>query len=318
MRVFSSVEGARVISVFDADAERARRVARDWGLRAYGSYGEMLSDPSVEAVVIATPDPTHAGLALKAVRAGKRVPCEIPTAYGYQEVAELVRAVEGEGVVYLLGQQVRRWPVFRRVKELVESGFFGEVLCAEAEYLHNIEGPIQETPWRRAQTTMLGGGPHVVDALQWLIGELAEVLARSLRTIPGQVADDFTAALHRSAERAVGLALVSYGVKRPYSLSIRLYGTRASFEQDRAPWSCTSGLLMRVGGYERLAMEEVKAPVASHGGADYLQALNFVRAIEGLERPAMDVREAARVTCACIAALESSARGAPVRVPEVA
>ncbi|RLE74092.1 MAG: hypothetical protein DRJ56_08105, partial [Thermoprotei archaeon] len=266
----------------------------------------------------ATPDPTHAELALRAVKAGKHVLCEIPMAYNYQEVVELVRAVEGEGVVYLLRQQVRHWPVFRRVKELVKSSFFGEVFYAEAEYLHNIEGLIQETPWRRAQTTMLGGGPHVVDVLQWLIGELVEVFARSLRTISGQVADDFTAALYRSAEGAVGLALVSYGVNRPYSLSIRPYRTRASFEQDRAPWSCTYGLLMKVSGYERLALEEVKAPVASHGGADYLQALNFVRAIEGLERPAMDVREVARVTCACIAALESSVRGVPVRIPEVA
>jgi len=316
-KIFKSIENVRIVGIFDIDSEKTLSFAKKWNVIPYLSYNEMLRDSKIDAIVISTPDHTHAKLTLKAINFGKHVLCEIPMAYTYEEVFEIVKAVEREEIIYLLGQEVRYWPVFRKIKELVEDNFFGEIFYAETEYLHNLEELIKKTPWRRKQTTMLGGGPHAVDILQWIIGDLIEVFAYSMKTIKTQLTDDFTIALYKSDKGTIGRVVVAYGIKRPYSLSIRIYGTKASFEQDTYPWSYKSGFLFDVNRGGRLILKEEKTPIISHGCADYLQALNFINSIKGLEKPLIDVYEAAKITNACIAALESSLKNKVIKIPIV-
>jgi len=320
LQVFSRISVVEIVGVFDININRSKSISKEWGIKAYSSYEEVLRDPCVDSVVIATPDPTHAELTIKALRVGKNVLCEIPMAYTYDEVKEIVKAVESSERIYLLGQEVRYWPIFRKVKELVKEGLLGDIFYAETEYLHNIEDLIRMTPWRRNQTTMLGGGPHAVDILQWILGDLIEVFAYSAKTIKTQLVEDFTVALYKSNEGAIGRVVVAYGIKRPYSLSIRVYGTKGSFEQDTYPWSRKSGTIFKEPDFnkgKKLVVGEEKVPVEVHGAADYLQALNFIRSILGLEKPLINVYEAAKLTNACIAALESSVKGKPVRIPKI-
>jgi len=99
-----------------------------------------------------------------------------------------------------------------------------------------------------------------------------------------------------------------------------VYGTKGSFEQDIYPWRRKSSFVFKEPDSSRgkkLIVEEEKVPVEVHGAADYLQALNFVRSILGLEKPLIDVYEAAKLTNACIAALGSSVKGKPVRIPRL-
>jgi len=320
LRIFSQIKRAKVIGVFDLNLDRARTVAKEWNVRVYSSYEEMLRDADIDSIVIATPDFTHAELTLRALEAEKNVLCEIPMAYTYEEVVRIVRAVEKSGKIYLLGQEVRYWPIFKKIKELIEEEFFGDVFYVETEYLHNIEDLIKETPWRRRQTTMLGGGPHAVDILQWMLGDLTEVFAYSTKTIKSQLIEDFTVALFKSKRGIIGRVVVAYGIKRPYSLSIRIYGTKGSFEQDTYPWSYKSGIIFKEPNFNRgkkLIVEEETVPIRVHGAADYLQALNFVYSILGFEKPLIDVYEAAKITNACIAALESSAKNKPIKIPTI-
>ena len=318
LRVFRHIEGVSLVGVYDVEPIKSLEVSKEFNIKRYSSLNELLNDNEVDAVIIATPDYTHAQITLEALKHGKHVLCETPMAYTYSEVFEIIKEVERNNVVYVLGNEVRFWPIFRKVKEMNEKRVFGKIFYAETEYLHNIEDLIKRTLWRKKQTTILGGGVHAIDILRWIVGEFDEVITYGLKTIEGQMVDDFTISIFRSRDNVIARVLISYGIKRTYSLSIRVYGTKASFEQDTFPWSCESGVFFRgPNKAERIRVPSEEVPIKSHGVADYLQAKNFIKAIEGKEKPYIDVYDAAKTTIMCIAAVESLYKGKSVKIPKL-
>ena len=94
-----------------------------------GDFGELLADPEVEAVVIATPVPTHYSLAKQALQAGKHVFVEKPPAMRGDEMEELVALAEERDLTLMPGHLLLYHPGVRTVKELVDEGALGDVLC---------------------------------------------------------------------------------------------------------------------------------------------------------------------------------------------
>jgi predicted dehydrogenase len=123
-------ELAELTWISDASAERLDLFARRFpNARATREFGDMLADPAVEAVVIATPVPTHYALALRALQAGKHVFVEKPPAMRAGEMEELVQVAEERGLVLMPGHLLLYHPGVLKLKELVDSGDLGEVLC---------------------------------------------------------------------------------------------------------------------------------------------------------------------------------------------
>ena len=114
----------------DLDGEqRAAFSARYPRARATADFAELLADPELDAVVIATPVPTHYALAKQALEAGKHVLVEKPPAMKGQEMDELLRLAAERDLVLMPGHLLLYHPGIRKVKELVDSGELGEVLC---------------------------------------------------------------------------------------------------------------------------------------------------------------------------------------------
>jgi predicted dehydrogenase len=103
--------------------------ARYPGARWAASFEEMLEDPELEAVVIATPVPTHYELAKRALDAGKHVFVEKPPAMTGAEIDELVALAEERDLVLMPGHLLLYHPGVQKLKELVDSGALGDVLC---------------------------------------------------------------------------------------------------------------------------------------------------------------------------------------------
>jgi predicted dehydrogenase len=99
------------------------------GARWATSFEEMLGDPTLEAVVIATPVPTHYELARLALGAGKHVFVEKPPAMTGAEIDELVALAEDQDLVLMPGHLLLYHPGVQKLKELVDSGALGDVLC---------------------------------------------------------------------------------------------------------------------------------------------------------------------------------------------
>jgi predicted dehydrogenase len=114
----------------DLDEElRSMFAARYPGAQVTGSFEEMLADPALQGVVIATPVPTHYALAKQALEAGKHVLVEKPPAMRATEIDELVAIANERDLVLMPGHLLLYHPAVRKVKELIDAGELGEVLC---------------------------------------------------------------------------------------------------------------------------------------------------------------------------------------------
>ena len=121
---------AELAWVCDLDNDlRARFAARYPTARATANFAEMLADDTLDAVVVATPVPTHYALAKQALEAGKHVLVEKPPAMHAAEMDELVQIAADRDLVLMPGHLLLYHPGVLKLKELVETGELGEVLC---------------------------------------------------------------------------------------------------------------------------------------------------------------------------------------------
>ena len=120
---------AQLTWLCDLDEERlATMGARYPSARTTASFDEMLADDALDAVVVATPVPTHYALAKQALEAGKHVFVEKPPAMHVAEMEELIGLAESRGLVLMPGHLLLYHPAVQKLKELVDSGELGEVL----------------------------------------------------------------------------------------------------------------------------------------------------------------------------------------------
>ena len=116
--------------ICDLDEERLAQLAGRYpNARATASFGDLLADDTLDAVVVATPVPTHYDLAKQALEAGKHVFVEKPPAMHAAEMDELVRLAADRSLVLMPGHLLLYHPGVLKLKELIDAGELGEVLC---------------------------------------------------------------------------------------------------------------------------------------------------------------------------------------------
>jgi predicted dehydrogenase len=149
----------------DAEEENRAQFARRFpNARVTGSFEEVLADDAVEAVVVATPVPTHYPLAKQALEAGKHVFVEKPPAMRATEMEELVALAEERNLVLMPGHLLLYHPGVRKLKELVESSDLGDVLCIYGNR-QNL-GKI-----RKDENALWSLGVHDLSIILWLVDE---------------------------------------------------------------------------------------------------------------------------------------------------
>lgn len=120
-----------VCDVWSEPREAAAKIVEDaWGKRPkiLHDYKDVLTDQSIDAVVIATPEHTHATYLTEAVKAGKDVYCEKPLAYHIKELRMCTDAVKASDRVVQIGTQLRSYPSFTGCKKVVQEGALGTII----------------------------------------------------------------------------------------------------------------------------------------------------------------------------------------------
>ena len=177
---FNEVEGSQVVAVMSRSEKKARGYAERHHIRKwYTDAQELIDDPDVNAIYIATPPSSHATFAIMAMRAGKPVYIEKPLAASYSDCIRINRISEQTGVPCFVAYYRRYLPYFQKVKEIIKSGAIGDVINVQVRFsvpprdLDTKSG--KEMPWR-LQPDIAGGGyfydlaPHQIDLLQDLFG----------------------------------------------------------------------------------------------------------------------------------------------------
>ena len=125
---FQKVEHSEVVAVMSRDGAKAKAYAKERGIRKwYDDAQELIDDPEVNAIYIATPPSSHATYAIMAMKAGKPAYIEKPMAVTYEECTRINRISQETGVPCFVAYYRRYLPYFQKVKEMVENGSIGNV-----------------------------------------------------------------------------------------------------------------------------------------------------------------------------------------------
>ena len=173
------------------------------------SYDELIDDPKIDAVVLATPHSLHAEQVAAAAAKGKHVYCEKPFALTREEAEAAVSAAKNGGIKLGLGYN-RRWhPEMTRLRDQIHSGELGVILHVEATMTFPNALALKADAWRaNKDETPCGGltpmGVHAIDGMIDLCGFIDEVYCQSFRRAVSIDADDTTSILLRMKEGMSG------------------------------------------------------------------------------------------------------------------
>lgn len=213
---FNEVEGSRVVAVMSRNADKARSYAERHQIpRWYADAQELIDDPDVNAVYIATPPSSHATFAIMAMRSGKPVYVEKPLASSYEDCARINRISEQTGVPCFVAYYRRYLPYFKKVKEIVDGGDIGIVTNVQIRFsVPPRELDYQSAdnlPWR-LQPDIAGGGyfydlaPHQLDILQHIFGIIVKAHGYCANRVHLYKAEDTISACFRFDSGLVGSA----------------------------------------------------------------------------------------------------------------
>lgn len=177
---FGEVEGSRVVAVMSRNEAKARSYAGRHGVpRWYTDAQQLIDDPEVNAVYIATPPSSHATYAVMCMRSGKPCYVEKPLASSYEDCIRVNRISEQTGVPCFVAYYRRYLPYFNKVRSIITEGSIGKVLTVQLQFAvppRDLDYTATASlPWR-LQPDISGGGyfydlaPHQLDLLQELFG----------------------------------------------------------------------------------------------------------------------------------------------------
>lgn len=220
--------GGKLHAVVSRDQGRAEAfAARHGAARALTSFDELLADPRVDAVYIATPNALHAGEVVAAARAGKHVMCDKPLALSVADAWRAVSVCAEEGVRLGITFQTRFHDNFGQLRAVVQDGSLGEIRLVQVEMS---PGRTLLTGWR-ADPALAGLGAinnlgvHAFDLIRWLLGsEVTEVTALAGHE-SGLVPETLALVLLRYGDGALAYVNVNQSVAFPHA-DTTIYGTK--------------------------------------------------------------------------------------------
>lgn len=168
----AGLSDVQVVGGMDLDAERRTAAAARFGISTFSDFDEMVRAAKPEVVIIGTPPGSHAEYCLRSFAAGAHVICEKPFVSSLAEADQVIASARAAGRRIALNHEFREMPIFRAVRDAVDSNATGELVLAQVWQLMDLP-PWAEPGWRgqMLQRTLYEAGVHLVDFLIALFGE---------------------------------------------------------------------------------------------------------------------------------------------------
>jgi predicted dehydrogenase len=213
--------------------DKVRGLAQEWGLRLHERYEQVLADPEVDAVVLATPHSMHTDQIVAAAAAGKHVFTEKPMGLSSAEAQRAARACAERGVTLAVGYNWRYQPALQKIRALIDDGTLGRVMHLEGNFCGPSAYRFPKGHWRHDRDEvpaggMTGRGVHVIDAMLYLAGPIGQVTAQSVRLAQDFGVDDTTSMLLRFGSGATGYLGTVIATAETWRLQV--FGSRAWVE----------------------------------------------------------------------------------------
>ena len=199
----------RIVAGATRTVAKAADYAKKQGFPLYDSYEKVLSDPKIDAIVLATPHTQRVELITAAAKAGKHVFTEKPLALTVQDAQTCLQACAEHKVTLAVGYNWRFQPALQEIKRMLDDGRLGKLLHIEGNFCGPSVYRFGADHWRLDREEgpaggMTGRGVHVVDAMLYLSGRIDTVFAQSDRRALDYGIDDTTSMLLRFRCGATG------------------------------------------------------------------------------------------------------------------
>ena len=234
VEAIAKVDGLRLVAVADIDRGRAETVGAELGVPAFTSLEAMLASVPSDLVAVCTPSGLHPQHGILAARAGRHVLTEKPMAISLEAADQLVDACDSAGVHLFVVKQNRLNPPIQLLKRAVDKGRFGRLYMANVTVRWTRPQEYYDAePWRGTWEfdggAIMNQASHYVDLMQWLVGPVESVMAKTATQARRIEAEDSGAAVMRFRSGALGVLEVSV-LTHPRNLegSITLLGEKGS------------------------------------------------------------------------------------------
>src|ERR1043165_9265907 len=228
------IEGLELAAVADIDAERAKKSGEERGVPSFTSLEQMLAAGNVDIVSICTPSGLHSAQGMAVAKAGKHVLTEKPMSISLTQADELIKATDDAGVHLFVVKQNRLNPPIQLLKRAIDKERFGRIYMANVTVRwQRPQEYYDQEPWRG--TWEFDGGAftnqasHYVDLVQWLVGPVESVMAKTATQARRIEAEDSGIGILKFRSGALGVIEVNV-LTYPKNLegSITILGEKGS------------------------------------------------------------------------------------------
>ena len=218
---FAKVEHSKVVAVMRRDGEKAKDYAQRHGIpKWYSDAADLLKDPQVNAVYVATPPVFHADYAIMATRASKHVYVEKPMAISYAQCQRMISEAQKSNVLLFVAYYRRSLPYFNKVREILESDGIGEIQSVLLKLSCSVPEEIVSQkilPWRYKPKISGGGllvdlGSHQLDLLDFLLGPIDQVMGIACNRVKHYMVEDVVSASFSFSSGILGSAMWNFAV----------------------------------------------------------------------------------------------------------
>jgi predicted dehydrogenase len=326
-------------------AEGAARKAAEFGFSASsGHWRDVIENPRVEAVVIASPPTTHRPIALAAIGAGKPVFCEKPLGASLDDARAMTSAATAASVPNMIGFNYIRAPAMQLAREMIAGGEIGDIVHVRAEHTEDFLADPQEPASWRTRDACAGNlgdlSPHIINAILRLIGPIERVVAdvqtvhatrpgkNGRETVTNDDQADFLCRFECGAMGSIAVSRVATGRKMGYAYDIT--GTKGALrfdaEDQNALWFYDARMGPGRQGFLKLLMGPDHPDFgafcegAGHGtgyaAQIIIEARDFLKAIETKQAIFPTFHDGLQVSRVIAAVFRSHEEGRWVRIAE--
>jgi predicted dehydrogenase len=227
IRRMKESEVMRIVTAIETNPER-RAFASEHGIAFASDLSEVLQDPTIDAVILATPHALHTEQVLAVAAAGKHVFCEKPLALNRADAERSVEACRRAGVVLGIGHERRYEPAIAALRTLVREAALGTIMHVEANFSHDKLANVPENDWRASPKDapaagMTAMGIHLTDLYIDLFGPVTEVFAATTSRVAYRQTGDVISVLMRFESGATGY--INAILVTPLYIALTIFGS---------------------------------------------------------------------------------------------
>ncbi len=323
-RSIADARNARIVMTMDVKREVAKDLADRYGAAHTTDLDEVLSNPDVDAVYIATPHYLHAPISIKAADAGKHVMVEKPIAVDLQQARDMIEAAERNGVLLSVCFVMRYRPDVRKAKELLGQGVIGDVIALKmsamgdkpASYWHGGYSGRVKTDWRTKKDQSGGGilimnAVHNIDMMRFITGlEAVRVYAEYDTFVTPVEVEDWINVIVRYDNGAIGSIDASSCAKGREGFGDRIFGKEGHIALGNPLRLYTT---LPVKGLEPGRWNEIQLPQIRNPRILYIE--EFAEAVlSGADEPPVTGEDGLKALQIILAAYESGEKHQPVTI----